>query len=153
MPKTTKPAALKTKPKYYIGIDTGVNTGVAVWNTQTRAFEFIETVKIHRALETAYHFVDTHGIDNIFIIVEDARKRKYDPGLTDEKKQGAGSIKRDATIWEDFLTDLGANFRMVAPNGKLNKLAENVKLWEANCKWTKRTSKHARDAAMLVLNA
>lgn len=153
MPKTTKPAALCTKPKYYIGIDTGTNTGVAVWNTQTRAFESIETVKIHKALEVVKEFIYTESADNVFIIVEDARKRKYDPGLTEEKKQGAGSIKRDAVIWEDFLTDLGANFRMVAPNGKLNKLAENVKLWEANCKWTKRTSKHARDAAMLVLNA
>lgn len=152
MAKTTKPT-LKTKPKYYIGIDTGTNTGIAIWNTQTRAFEFINTIKIHNALSLVETQILAHGIDNIFIVVEDARKRKFDPGLTDEKKQGAGYIKRDAVIWEDFLTDLGAHFRMVAPNGKLNKLAENIPLWQTNCKWTKRTSKHARDAAMLVLNS
>ena len=35
----------------YIGIDTGVNTGVAVWDNRQRTFLQIETMMIHRAME------------------------------------------------------------------------------------------------------
>lgn len=144
---------LVKKPKYYIGIDTGVNTGVAIWNTETREFIFINTIKIHNALSMVETQILAHGVDNVFIIVEDARKRKFDKGLTDEKRQGAGYVKRDAVVWEDFLSDLGANCKFVAPNGRLNSLAKKRELWEVNCKWNKRTSEHARCAALLVLNS
>ena len=75
-------------------------------------------------------------------------------GMTEAKRMGAGYVKRDAVVWEDFLTEMGVNFKMVAPNGKLNKLAEakNLALWQANTKWTTKTSEHARCAAMLVWN-
>ena len=36
--------------------------------------------------------------------------------------QGAGSIKMDAKIWEDFLMDIGVNHEMVSPAKNRTKL-------------------------------
>lgn len=146
-----------TKPRYWIGIDPGVNTGFAIWDSKERRFTHVETGPIHKWM-TKISWMNKFGdqsVDKNIVIVEDARKRKHDPGLTPEKAQGAGSVKRDCKIWEDFLTELGVNFKMVAPNGKLNAIAkaQNLKLWQANCKWAERTTEHARVAAMLVWNS
>lgn len=145
-----------TKPRYWIGIDTGVNTGYAIWDRIEKKFTNVETGKIHQAMFVIKNKVDEHGIEwfnqNFFVVIEDARKRKFDPGMTDAKRMGAGYVKRDAVVWEDFLTELGVNFKMVAPNGRSNDFAKakNLKLWQSNCGWTKQTSEHARCAAMLV---
>jgi hypothetical protein len=143
-----------TKPRYFLGIDPGVNTGLALWDSNAKAFTDIQTVKIHTALDYVKNLSELLK-ENLLVIVEDARKRKHDRGLTDEKKQGAGSIKRDCKIWEDFLTEKMVRFRLTAPNGRLNSLAESskLKIWTANTRWEKRTSEHARCAAMLVWNA
>ena len=36
----------------YIGIDTGVHTGIAVWDNKQRSFECVDAVKIHQAMKT-----------------------------------------------------------------------------------------------------
>ena len=138
------------KPRYYIGIDPGLNTGVAIWDSERREFEYVQTLKIHNAMQMFLQMPEGERM----VIVEDARKRKHDKGLIPEKAQGAGSVKRDCKIWEDFLTDLEIPFQLKAPNGKLNALAQasNLQMWQRNTKWTERTSEHARCAAMLVWN-
>ena len=148
-----KKSALITKPRYFIGIDPGTHTGVAIWDSKERKFLLVETLPIHRAFnvinQSAYHS------DGVMVYFEDARKRKHDKGLTDAKKQGAGSIKRDSAIWEHALTDWKIPFKKCAPNGKLNRLAENVALWQQNTGWSGASlvkEKHGRDAAMLVWN-
>ena len=40
-----------------------------------------------------------------------------------KRLQGVGSVKRDATIWEDYLTELGVEFEMVAPKRNITKNA------------------------------
>ena len=64
------------------------------------------------------------------------------------KLQGVGSVKRDCTIWEDFLKDLNVSFEMVAPKRNVTKLTHEqfVRLTG----YDKRTNEHNRDAAMLV---
>lgn len=90
----------------------------------------------------------------VFVRVEDARQRTWVPWQKNEKaergkREGAGSVKRDAKIWEDFLTDLGVPFEMVPPkNNKTKVSAEYLKQLTG---YTGTTSKHARDAAMLVI--
>ena len=126
-----------------IGIDPGTNTGFAVWNLKDKAFELITTYSIHRALE----MVSNSKLELIAVIIEDARLRKFFGGKDmSAQAQGAGSIKRDCSIWEDFLTEYEIPFILKAP--------QNTKVPEAVFKkmtgWDKRTSNHARDAAMLV---
>jgi hypothetical protein len=126
-----------------IGIDTGVRTGYAI--SVDGEFTTIETTKIHRALQ----YVLSLSYDNeIFVRVEDARKRRWYGTSGKEKLQGAGSIKRDASIWEDFLKDNKIPHEMVAPKNNKTKLSEEV--FKRITKWDGRTSEHSRDAAMLI---
>jgi hypothetical protein len=132
---------------FYIGIDTGKNTGVAIWGSQVGMFFMIDTMPIHRAMQLVLEW-NKKTAGDVFVIFEDARQRKFFGNSGREKWQGAGSIKRDAVIWEDFLTDHGIQFRAVPPaKGATKKSQEQFRNITG---WTKRTSEHARDAAMLV---
>lgn len=137
---------------YYIGIDCGVKTGICIWSTKTKKIEQIKTVAIHQAMEVVKTWKEFPG--DIFVRVEDARQRKWVPWQKNAKaemgkREGAGSVKRDAKIWEDFLTDLGVPFEMVAP--KNNKTKVEAEYFKKISGFTGKSSNHARDAAMLVI--
>lgn len=127
--------------RYVIGIDSGVNTGLAIWDRQDKTLECF-SLMIHQALEFIFKYRP-----DCFVRVEDARLRKYITGGR-EKLQGAGSIKRDAKIWEDFLTDKNIPFEMVAPKNNRTKLSADV--FKKLTGFVGKTNEHARDAAMLV---
>lgn len=138
----------------YIGIDTGVHTGLAVWESECKAFDAIATLPIHQALDRVRRLHDAYG-EELVVVFEDARQRKYLPRERNASEyrgrlQGAGSVKRDAGIWEDFCKDLGIRYEAVAPKAGLTKW--NEKLFKAATGWEGRTSNHARDAALLVFN-
>lgn len=127
----------------YIGIDCGKHTGVAV--SIGGKLVQLATLPIHQALHLV-KLLHQQYADDLFVIFEDARQRKWIP--TGNRSQGAGSVKRDAVIWEDFLQDLGIRYRAVPPRKGATK-------WDAETfaritGWTGRTSNHARDAALLV---
>ena len=135
-----------------IGIDPGTHTGVAVWDTRLGRFLNLETLPIHRALHLVHSMqraCDGHGED-MQVVFEDARQRTwFGKGDTDAKKQGAGSVKRDSSIWEDFCKDYGIPYWAKPPvKGATKVSAEYFKMVSH---WTGRTSEHSRDAAMLVI--
>ena len=133
-----------------IGIDPGTHTGVAVWDTKEGRFLSLETLPIHQALIIVMMWRDKIGHD-LQVVFEDARQRTWfgRDKNTNAKLQGAGSIKRDCSIWEDFCKDYQIPFLAVPP------IKGGTKLSEAYLKtisgWKGRTSNHARDAAMLVI--
>lgn len=137
-----------------IGIDPGTKTGLAVKDLQTGKFLEIKTMKIHEAFDVLLGYRMGTKPQELFVVVEDARKRQWFGKAGREKLQGAGSIKRDCVIWQDFLSDLpGCNFRFEPPKKGATKWSLNV--WQKATGWTGRTSEHARDAALLIhrLNA
>ena len=146
---------IENRKKYslVIGIDTGVNTGIATWNVASRRFELIATTSIHIAIMYVQNMVDTHGC-KVLVRIEDARLRTWYQSnykTRDEERkmlQGVGSVKRDAKIWEDFLTDIGIPFEMTHPKSSVTKLYDLS--FRKLTKYSKRTSEHSRDAAMLV---
>lgn len=93
----------------WIGIDTGVHTGLAVWDSAQQRMVECMTMKIHEALLYVINAnISCQG--DLTVVLEDARMRRWIPreGSVAEWKgraMGAGSVKRDATIWEDFLKD------------------------------------------------
>lgn len=140
----------------HIGIDTGTHTGIAVWDSRGQCFRSIECVAIHKAMETVAQYkaiADQEGA-RLYVRVEDPRQRTWfnteRMSREEERKrlQGVGSVKRDASIWEDYLTDLGVWFEMVAPKNSLTKLSQEA--FANITKWKGRTNEHKRDAAMLV---
>lgn len=139
---TEKITAAEFKHRYVIGIDSGVNTGFAIWDRQEQKLIECYSVMIHQAFEFILKYRP-----ECFVRVEDARLRKYITGGR-EKLQGAGSIKRDAKIWQDFLTDKNIPFEMVAPKNNRTKI-DDIK-FKRITGFKGRTNQHARDAAMLV---
>lgn len=135
-----------------IGIDVGTHTGLAVWDSDR--FTIIETLPIHAALLRVKELFDryAHNGNGVTVYFEDARQRTWFPKMTAAKDrarlQGAGSVKRDSTIWEDALTDWGIPFVAVAPKNNLTKMT--AQYFARLTGWKGRTSEHARDAAMLV---
>lgn len=131
--------------RYAIGIDPGVSTGFAVWDIKGKVFVEISTLKIHVALNK----ILSYGPSETIVIVEDARLRKWfgnDREKNEAKKQNVGSVKRDCKIWDEFLKDHNYNYKMVKP--KNTKVA--TPMFNKITGYNKRTSNHARDAAMIV---
>lgn len=139
--KTTK------KHRYYIGIDTGVQTGLCIWDRQEKRIYRLETTKLHHAWELVKYYYTTNPGD-VKVCVEDPRLAVFGRRSDLYKAQGAGSVKRDAKAWEDFLKDLGVDFEMVRPDSAITKLDDQT--FRKVTGWTGKTSSHARDAAMLV---
>lgn len=136
----------------WIGIDPGTHTGLAVWDDKKKELSYLETLPIHRALRKVQKFyMDNHGLFDIMVIFEDARQRTWfgQDKNTNAKLQGAGSIKRDCSIWEDFLTDYEIPFRAIPPIKGGTKVSD--KYFKMLTGWKGKTSNHARDAAMLVI--
>jgi hypothetical protein len=76
---------MQTKYDYVIGIDTGVNTGYAVYNPKEKNIEVVSTMAIDEAMEEVLAFVDSDY--SILVIVEDARLRKFFRGENMQAKQ------------------------------------------------------------------
>lgn len=139
--------------RYVFGIDPGVQTGLGLWDRTEKRLIVVETMPIHRALLTVLE-----KCGSCEVRVEDARQRKwfgsrdanqakYGAGV----REGAGSVKRDCTIWEDFCAEYEIPCRMLAPAARLTKWSPEY--FEKVTGWTGRTSKHSRDAAVLCIRA
>lgn len=135
----------------WVGIDTGKHTGIAVWDGSQKQFLTIEELPIHAALLRVLKLAEGNKVKVIF---EDARQRTwydtYTPLKDRARLQGAGSIKRDCTIWEDALKDWGIEYYAVPPKDNMTKLTAET--FRMITKWKGRTNEHSRDAAMLVYN-
>lgn len=128
--------------KYLIGIDPGVITGVAIWDG--KELIQVKSMMIHQALEKIKNWIGM----KILVRLEDARKRNWFGESGREQLQGAGSVKRDCKIWEDFLTDYKIPYELVAP--KNNKTKMDAELFRKITGWKEQTNEHSRDAGMLV---
>lgn len=89
----------------------------------------------------------------VIIRIEDARLRKWIPRQKDEtaergRNRGAGSVMRDAQIWQEYAEQNEIDFEMVAP--KNNKTKVTADYFRKVTKWEEQTNSHCRDAAMLV---
>lgn len=136
----------------WIGIDTGVHTGLAIWDGKDRRFLSIELLKIHRAMDVVEALAKANP-GEVRARVEDARLRKWIPNMGSIRNEigrakGAGSVERDCSIWEDFLADINVPCEMVAPKNNVTKLRQEA--FSNLTGWSQRTNEHERDAAMLV---
>ena len=130
-----------------VGLDPGVKTGFAVWSRVERRLTTVETLGITQAMTMIRTMADVGSLHSVRF--EDARLRKWFGARGREALQGAGSIKRDCSIWEEFLRGLvGVPFLPVSPQAKGAKL--DAQAFKRLTGWQGRTSEHGRDAALLV---
>jgi len=138
---------------YLIGIDPGVNTGVAIWDRKKRRLARVGSSTIVEAMTYVGKFsaeiVDLGGTVELWF--EDARLRDWFGTSGCERRLGAGSIRRDSGIWEEFCLYHGLKFKKLAPKTSITKL--NAKQFARMTGWKGRTNEHSRDAGMLVYGA
>lgn len=143
--------------KVLIGIDTGVNTGFAVAIDQGKGGQLqdVDSHTITQAMSKVLELAKENGKENLKLFIEDARKRTWFGRIDSEQKkygagvrEGIGSVKRDAQIWEQWCKEQGLKYQMVHPAA--NKTKTDAKYFLKVTGWAKRTNEHARDAAMLV---
>lgn len=134
-----------------VGIDPGVHTGLAVWDTVSRAFLDIRCSGIVDAMEYLRQLQAERQIG--LVVFEDARQRKWIPRERDLKEfkgraMGAGSVKRDSSIWEEWCNYHRIDFVKVPPRPGMTKLTDRY--FQGITGYDRRTNEHGRDAAMLV---
>ncbi len=129
-----------------IGIDPGVKTGIAVWDRSKKYLTKMATLDIDKAWQLVQ---DYYSKDRSIILIENPNLRTYYGKNPFQKMQGAGSIKRDWSVWQKRLKDAGMDYIPVAPQD-----FQSIDNHEVFCKWVNqhfsRTSVHSRDAAMMV---
>lgn len=132
--------------KIYIGIDPGVDTGCAI--IVDGKYEVILTGKAYHVEKLVEEYAKI-GTEQLELWVEDPNLRTY---LKDKKPhhlQGAGSVKRDYSRWEEFAECNGIKMIPISPQ-MVGSLFNNVKVFKDATNWTDRTSIHARDAARII---
>jgi len=139
----------------WCGIDPGEKTGFTIWDGASRRFLEVATLPLWKALEEVrrWSYQCTAQIVPFYVVFEDARQRKWFPQERNNAEyrgrlMGAGAAKRDARIWEEFLTAQRIPFEARKPQAGQTKWAEDY--WKRITGWTGRTSEHARDASLLV---
>lgn len=130
-----------------IGIDPGVNTGLAINDNGQYT---LHTCGIVEAMAHIKMQIYKEPQSEIFVRFEDARKRNWFGNAGREQLQGAGSIKRDSAIWQEFCELYHLQYEAVSPQSKGKKLSDSQ--FKLYTKITGRTSQHSRDAAMLIFN-
>lgn len=134
-----------------VGIDPGCNTGMAVWDTSDRQFLDIRCSGIVDAMRYLYELQSVRQIG--LIVFEDARKRKWLPREKSMKEfkgraMGAGSVRRDSAIWEEWCRTYAIPFVARPPQAGMTKLSDIQ--FQGITGYDRRTNEHGRDAAMLV---
>lgn len=135
----------------YFGLDTGTHTGLAMWHGAQQKFLRVATCGIVEAMDVILRFKAEDP--DVTVVIEDARLRTWIPrekSLAEfkGKAMGAGSVKRDASVWEEFCAYYGIKLVKVPPKHNTTKLSADA--FARITGWKGRTSEHARDAAMLV---
>jgi len=132
-----------------LGIDPGVTTGFAAWCDETHKLLDVCSLNIIEAMTRA-QIMNRAGVLHS-VVMEDARLRTWFGHKGREALQGAGSIKRDCSIWLEWACFYNVALRSVKPAAGATK-------WDAErfrrvTGWQGRTNEHARDAALLVYQA
>ncbi|HET6788023.1 MAG TPA: hypothetical protein VFH49_08690 [Aquabacterium sp.] len=137
----------------HIGIDPGAQTGYAAWDATEKRLASVRTLKIHEAMHYVLEVQRAGMLHSVTF--EDARLRTWFGGADARQarsgpgiREGVGSVKRDCTIWAEFLGDHGIAYRAVKPAAGTTKW--DAETFAKRTGWTGRTSNHGRDAALLV---
>ena len=135
----------------YVGIDPGVDTGFATYNTETKEHA-ISTLTFWK---TIYAINAIQSLGDLTVVVENPNLNKpvFFRGLNAMKNlrvaQNVGANKRDAQLLIDYCKDRKIPLIEVRPS-KNTYTKLSVEQFEEIFGITDRTSQHARDAMMLI---
>jgi hypothetical protein len=135
---------IQTRSKTLIAIDPGTDTGLCVYRNR-KDFE-LHTLTIIAAIDMVRKL---HETEKIKVYIENPNLRKWFGTTGREKLQGAGSIKRDFAIWKEVFISYKIEFVELSP-ANIKGLKMNQTNFNQLTGYLKKSSVHARDAAMMV---
>jgi hypothetical protein len=132
-----------------IGIDPGVNTGIAVMIDGTYSVimstDIIHAMELIKSIHQDHTNVDIY-IENPNLWRDHNHKHKEQ---NSSKIQGAGSIKRDYSVWTTFFTRYNMSFTPLSPLA-IGSQFDKVAYFKAATSWKGTTNQHGRDAAKMI---
>ena len=130
-----------------IGIDPGKITGYGMWEPTRKELISVGSDSMLKVMNLVlFHCKEQEHL----IVIEDARlRKKFNKSEWNPKRlQGAGSIRRDCSLWEEFCQENDLNYVMKHPRNT----KWSAETFQRLTKWEGRTNSHARDAVLLVWN-
>ncbi len=144
--------------KYYIGIDGGVNTGFAVWNSTTKRFRELDTYSFWEAIDRIDHYINELRDNKILleVVIEDVTQNKptfnrgaHNQSVYNKMSQNVGANKRDCTLISEYCELNEVPIHKIRPTkASLTKLDSET--FKKITGYEGRSSSHARDAGCLV---
>jgi predicted RNase H-like nuclease (RuvC/YqgF family) len=133
---------------YYIGIDPGIKTGMALWH-KNKGFIWIKTLKLHSVF---HHFeLATQGSD-FKVFIENPNTyvpfNKTSSAAQDARRQGAGAVKQTYKHIIEYLEDYKIPYQPTRLQGGLKKVSSEF--FKKQTGWKESTDVHSRDAALLI---
>jgi len=140
-----------------IGVDPGVKTGYAVWDSKRRNFKTVRAFGFWDCIQEIELQQVAHQIDedsNMKVYIEEPQaikpvfgnKAEFGAAVGSMISQRVGENKCMAKLFIKFFERKGINFSAIPPKNKKID-AETFKKFT---KWDDRTDQHGRDAAWLV---
>jgi len=134
--------------KIFIGIDPGVMTGIAIWEASVKKIASVRCLGVIKAMDYLLVCKEAFAGEGMIVYIENPNLRKWYGRNASQKQQGAGSIKRDYSIWVEFLQHHGIPYEEVNPAHIRTKM--DAKTFASITGWQGKTNEHSRDAANLV---
>jgi len=135
-----------------IGLDPGVKTGFALWNSVSRKFECITSMAFWDCINEIERQDDNTTGLKIYIEAPQTikpvfgKKSKYNGAVGSMISQRVGENKCMAKLFIKFFEFDKINFSAIPPKNK----KMDAKSFKKFTKWDGRTDQHGRDAAWLV---
>ncbi len=162
-PSPAPPRNLTADGLVLVGLDPGVETGLAVWSSTRGSLVHVTSGPfwhVHRVLTALCEPAEEasprwSGWRVAGVVIEDprqlpvyARHRGAGRGERDRIARSVGRIDRDVDLWAAWLTSVGYAVRLVEPTRR--------KKWDRDelrriTGWSASTNEHGRDAARLVV--
>lgn len=143
----------------FVGIDAGINCGVAAWNRTLKKYLFIDTFSFWGCVDKLKETIDFCHSNNyrITVIIEDVTQKKI-TFHRDASSKGMQKISRNVggvmaytTLLIEWCNRNGIQLIKSQPSKSSFTKLESA-AFKNITKWEKRTNSHERDAAMLVFN-
>jgi hypothetical protein len=145
----------------YIGIDPGVNTGFAIWDSKAKQIIEIKTMDFWSVINRIDELKAEYGVSGIHVIIEDPNPNKpifLKAGIKSKSAYGKvgqniGSNKREASLLIEYMALKEIPHTSVVPKGSRSKSKGKVTpaYFSMISGYKGRTSQHCRDAGMLVV--
>lgn len=150
---------MKEKPRFYISIDPGVSTGMALWDSYERKFVDIWTTDFWGCIEYISGMPRLYGL-SFEVVIENPNGNKpvfFKPGVKSQAMarrvgQNIGSNKREASLLIEYFERNHIAYTAIVPKKKSTGSGKiTQEYFKKLSGWTKRTNQHERDSAMMIL--